>query len=145
MFVASQHFPSSVSSPSILLENFRKTLTTLFEHFHYNSRLFSEQCWLPSGWMSWCVMAGYKTMELFQTSISLRCPLGQHLLIEINCDSSDQFWPVRCQIIWGCTDTLHTTDTTRLWKTVNNSSVSWLSSSLLELSSIVELDKTLQR
>ena len=36
-------------------------------------------------------------MEWFSLSLSLSLyiPLGQHLLIEINCDSSDQFWPVK--------------------------------------------------
>ena len=106
-------FPISVSFPSILLENIRKTLTTLFEHFLH--RPLSVYPWEERAMLitKWYILVCYgmaQSIKPWNSSISLHCPLGQHLLIEINCDSSDQLWPVKMSDYLG-----------RCWPTQQNS------------------------
>ena len=90
-------FPISVSFPSILLENIRKTLRTLFEHFlsrPLSKSLSSLPCLIHDDQVVQCpsVLVCYDWKPGIKTwngSLSL-LPLGQHLLIEINSDGSDQ-------------------------------------------------------
>ena len=106
-------FPISLSCPSILLENIRKTLRTLFEHF-LSRPLSSLPCLIHDYQVVQCpwilVCYGWELgIKTWNGSLSLLL-LGQHLLIEINSDGSDQLWPVKMSDYQGWCSLLTTDD-----------------------------------